>query len=165
MKIQKNPWKITENILRNFRKPEKLEDLENLRKILYNHLNFLNLETEEQKREELNIRWKRTAEEILEQKIVYNGKACTDIVVCYMAFLKYFWIESSFVKLKKENFIHSVIEIFFQEKYYILDISAKNPVYDEAKFEEWKTWNTWTFWKKWKDSWDLWLKKYWDTIK
>lgn len=72
MKTQINPANFSKEILKNFGKIEKLEDFEKLRKLLYAHLNFINIETEEQKRQEIEIRWKRTGEEILEQKNVYN---------------------------------------------------------------------------------------------
>lgn len=165
MKTQINPANFSKEILKNFGKIEKLEDFEKLRKLLYAHLNVINIETEEQKRQEIEIRWKRTWEEILEQKNVYNWKACTDIVIAYMTLLKQLWINSYFIKLKKENFIHSVIELEFNSENYIFDISAKIPIYEKAKFEEWKIWRDWTFWKKWIDSWDLGLKKYSDSKK
>lgn len=60
MKTQINPAKFSKEILKNFPKIEKLKDFEVLRKLLYNHLNFITLETEEQKRQEIEIRWKRT---------------------------------------------------------------------------------------------------------
>ena len=157
------PWKYTQELLKDFPKVEKIEDFESLHKLVHNHLNFIKIETEEQKQKEQDIRWRRTWEQILEQKNVYQWKACTDITIAYMTLLHALGIVVSFVKVKNQKNIHSMLEVFFNGKFYIFDVAGKFK-YTQTSFKKGEKLWDWTFWGKWNDSWDLWLCKFWDTI-
>lgn len=158
------PWKYSQELLKDFPKIEKFEDFETLHKLLRNHLNFIQIETEEQKQKEKDIRWKRTWEEIIQQKDVYRGKACTDVTIAYMTLLQALGIEASFVKVKNKKNIHSILEIFFNGEYYIFDVADYKLKYTKASFKKGEQFWDRIFWGKGKDSRDLWLKKCWDTI-
>lgn len=107
---------------------------------------------------EKSIRWKRTAFEIFDDSYVYEGKACTDLVVLFISFCRALGLETRFVKLRKEKMVHSVAEIKLSDGWYIFDVSNKNsePIKGETTPES--PYKDWKLWKKGRDAWDLGLE-------
>jgi len=110
------------------------------------------------------IRWRRTAAEIFNDHIVYEGKACTDLTICFIAFCNAHGIKTKFVKIKKGIRVHSIVELFFLGNWYIYDVSTnRNPVKGTVSKE--KPFMGWNLWRKGRDSWDIGLEKYADIRK
>lgn len=118
----------------------------NLTNLIFKNLKFLPIDEKEK-----GIRWKRTAEQILEDKYVYQGKACTDICIIAIAILKEKGIETKIVKLcsKKRKVLHNMIKT--NGKYY--DVTTK-VFYDEKGLKM----NDWKILAIGRDSWDIGLR-------
>jgi transglutaminase-like putative cysteine protease len=110
------------------------------------------------------IRWKRTAAEILQDGYVYSGKACTDLTVLFIALCRALNLETNFVKLKKENKVHSVAEVKLASGWYIFDVADRTsqPVPGIITAEQ--PYQGWQLWQKGRDAWDLGLSS-WGDIK
>jgi hypothetical protein len=132
--------------------PETLKDLQG---VLFSKLEIRPYNKETKEHEQL-IRWKRTASQILNDGYIYEGKACTDIVVLFLAMCKALGLETRFVKVRKDRAVHSIAEIKLNNEWYIFDVSVKNSnpekgeVTEKSPFQE-----KWTLWKKGRDAWDL----------
>mgnify|MGYP001614134247 FL=1 len=110
---------------------------------------------EQTKDHEKSIRWKRTAAQILDDGYVYCGKACTDLVVLFLAICNSLNLETRFVKLKKEKMVHSVAEIKLEDGWYIFDVSNENNIPLKGEITEENPYKNWKLWKKGRDAWDI----------
>lgn len=138
------------------------EDLQKLRKNLLSKLKFLpyNNTTKDAERE---IRWKRSGAKVLEDGFVYQGKACTDLVVAFTTLAKAAGIaETRFVKLKnnKTGMVHSVGEFKLGNDWYIFDVANGSAVPVQGEIPKDISWGgppngPYLLWKKGRDSWDL----------
>lgn len=101
------------------------EDLVLVKRAFLSKLRLLPLVGENIQRE-LQIRWSRTAEQILEDGFVYNTKACTDIVIVFLAIMRDLSVESKFVKAKSSSDLHSFAYIVIDNVGYYFDVSAQD---------------------------------------
>ena len=105
--------------------------------------------------QEKEIRWKRSAGEILNDGYVYSGKACTDLTILFIALCQTLGLKTNFVKVKKDRLVHSIAEVEVAGKWYIFDVANKESgpvaglITKECPYQDWK------LWKKGKDAWDL----------
>ena len=113
---------------------------------------------------EKSIRWKRTASEILDNAFVYQGKACTDLAVLFIALCNSLGLETRFVKIRKEKMVHSVVEIKLSDGWYIFDTSDPRNTPQKGEITEATPYKDWSLWKKGRDAWDLELIDF-DSIK
>lgn len=144
-------------------KISKPEDLSILRDVVYKNLNFRPY-NEKTKEHEKAIRWRRNAEEILKDGYVYNGKACTDIVIAFMGLCKALGIDTRFVKVKKKEMVHSIAEIKINNECYLFDISRRDSFPERFHISKKNPYNGWKLWQKGTDAWNIGLSGY-DDIK
>ncbi len=128
---------------------EGVELLINLKKLIYKTLVF-----KQPDKHERSIRWKRTADQILSDGYVYKGKACTDLVILFLALCSARGFQNRFVKLYNKELVHSVAEIKIGDDWYFFDIASKQKKPIKGQLKGWKVW------KKGKDSWSIGLKQY-----
>lgn len=105
-----------------------------------------------------SIQWKRTASEILQDKYVYQSKACSDIAIVFLALCRASGINGLLVKLKsvEGNNTHSIVEINLDNTWYRIDPSIRDFIPLEGKLTDESIWNKkFKVWKKGKDVWDL----------
>jgi hypothetical protein len=118
---------------------------------------------EDTKEHEAAIRWKRSANQILEDGYVYCGKSCTDMVVVFIALCKAKGYETRFDKLIKEidgrKFVHSVAEVKLENGWYTVDVAGKGGIIKGEILAD-KEFNGYRLWKKGRDAWDLGLTNY-----
>lgn len=138
---------------------EDIDLLINLRKKVFQSLKFLPY-NEETKKDEKKIRWKRTADEIFKEGYVYEGKACTDIVIAFLGLAKAKGFRTRFVKIYKKGAVHSIAEIKIKNKWYNYDIASYKTEPIEGEFTSESSIDGWKLWKKGKDAWDIGLKEY-----
>ena len=118
---------------------------------------------DETKDAEKQIRWKRTGAQVLEDGYVYQGKACTDLVIAFIALARAAGVENTnFVKLKNNNtgMVHSVGEFKLEDGWYIFDIANKNSTPVKGEIKSNVPWGgppngPFLLWKKGGDSWAL----------
>ncbi len=110
------------------------------------------------------IRWRRTASQILQDGFVYEGKACTDQVVLFLAFCQALELETRFVKIKKGEMVHSVAEIKLSDGWYVFDVSGKSTAPIKGEITDETPYKDWQLWRKGRDAWDLGLNSF-ETIK
>lgn len=151
-------WSLT-----NISKPE---DLIKLRDELHSHLAFLPYDGITQE-EEKRIRWRRTGSQILSDGFVYQGKACTDLVVTFTTLARAGGVENThFVKLRnvKTGMVHSVGEFQLDDGWYIFDVANKDTAPVKGLIPENGQFgppsNPYVLWKKGRDSWDIGLTEY-----
>ncbi len=160
--INKTQLESSENIKKlvaGIEKPITMEKLIELRDLMYSKLEILpyNETTVEQ---EKSIRWKRTAAQIFEDGFVFSGKACTDLVVSFLALCQTFELETRFVKVKNEKMVHSVAEIKLNDGWYIFDVSTKTGIPIKGEITKENPYKNWQLWKKGRDAWDLGLNNF-----
>lgn len=152
----KSQVEITETI-RKFSSDIKGEDIElakNILRKIHEKIKKVELETEKER----EMRWKRTATQILEEGWVVKGKACTDLTIVFIAVAKAKGLEAKFVKVysTKRKMLHSAVEIKLDGKSVYLDVT--NGKFDDTDknviFEEYK------IYKKGRDSWDIGLDSF-----
>ena len=105
-----------------------------------------------------SIRWKRTASEIIKDGYVYSGKACSDLVVVYIALCKAAGVEARLVKLNTINNddSHSIVEVKLRGCWYRLDPSSRDSIPFKGALTKKSIWNKkFKVWKKGRDIWDL----------
>ena len=105
-----------------------------------------------------SIQWARTASEILQDKYIYQGKACSDIAIVFLALCRALGIDGRLVKLKsvEDNNTHSIVEVNLNNIWYRIDPSSKNSIPFEGELTDKSIWNKkFKVWKKGKDVWDL----------
>lgn len=113
--------------------------------------------------DELKIRWKRNADDILRDSYVYDKKACTDIVILFLSLANAKGFKTNFVKIKNGSKVHSIAEILIDKEWYSFDASSrKNPKLMKGRFSNK---GDWKLWKRGKDSWDIGITNYRDTKK
>ena len=133
--------------------------LEGIKNKIYESIQFRPY-NDETAQDEKNIRWKRTADEIFRDGYVYDGKACTDLVVAFLGLANARGIETKFVKLRNEKMVHSIAEIKLDDEWYMYDIASRNAQPNKGQFVEGMPMGGWNLWKKGRDSWDLGLKEF-----
>jgi len=146
MKSQVEVTKEIEDFARDIT-GEGSELSKNIGRKIYDTIKKIELPEEEEK----NIRWTRTATQILKDGWVVKGKGCTDIAVLYIAVAKAKGIKAIFVKLYsiKRKMLHAAVEL--PDENSILDATTgrrDNPS-NEILFDEYKVY------KKGRDSWDI----------
>lgn len=129
-------------------------DLIKIRDLIYSKLEIRPFNDSTKEQEKL-IRWKRTADQILNDGYVYNGKFCTDVTVLFIALIKALNLETNFVKVKKEKMTHSVAEVKLNNDWYIFDVSNINSVPEKGSVTKNTPYKDWGLWKKGRDAWDL----------
>ncbi len=105
-----------------------------------------------------SIQWTRTASEILQDKYVYQGKACSDLAIVFLALCRASGINGRLVKLKsvEDDDTHSIVEINLNNIWYRMDPSSKDLVLFKGELTDESIWNKkFKVWKKGKDVWDL----------
>ncbi|MFA6295305.1 MAG: transglutaminase-like domain-containing protein [Candidatus Paceibacterota bacterium] len=134
--------------------PITSDTLKTIRDLMYSKLEIRPYDKTTEEHEK-SIRWKRTASEILDNAFVYQGKACTDLAVLFIALCNALGLETRFVKIKKEKMVHSVVEIKLADGWYIFDTSdpRNNPI--KGEITETTPYKDWILWKKGRDAWDL----------
>ena len=155
--MNKNQLEISEKIIEFVKEityPITAEKLIYIRNKMYSRIVIRHYDDTTMEHEK-SIRWKRTSAQILSDEYVYNGKSCTDLTVLFLAFCKVLNLETRFVKLKKEKFVHSVAEIKLEDDWYMFDISNKNNLPVKGKITDKNHYKDWRLWKKGRDSWDL----------
>jgi hypothetical protein len=145
-------------------KIETPDDLMLVRKKLFSEIEFRPY-NDLTKEEEEKIRWKRTGTEVIEDRYVYQGKACTDLIVAFTVLAKAGGVEETrFVKLKsnENNMVHSVGEFKLENEWYIFDASNSKSVPEKGEITD--KYGPFLLWKKGRDAWDLGLTEF-DTIR
>ena len=103
-----------------------------------------------------SIQWKRTASEILQDKYVYEGKACSDFAIVFLAVCRAAGVEGLLVKLKSIDQTHSIVEVKLKEGWYRIDPSMKDAAPFKGQLTKDSIWNKkYKVWKKGRDNWDL----------
>jgi len=145
MKTQIEPGKKVKE-LANVLTGKDNELFYNLSKLIFQKIKRIPVDENEK-----NIRWKRTAEQILQDGYVYQGKACTDLCVVAISILKVKDIKAEIVRVasKKRNALHNMIKI--NNKYYDVTTSV---FYNKKSLEM----NDWKILAAGRDAWDIGLK-------
>ena len=138
----------------NIKIPVTPEGLVEIKKIINKSLTIRPYNDETKEHEAL-IRWKRVAAQILDDGYVYAGKACTDIVILFLAFCHALGLETRFVKVIGEKNIHSIAEIKLDDGWYVYDVSSKSGQPEKGEITGGKPYKGWKLWKKGRDAWDL----------
>jgi Transglutaminase-like superfamily len=141
-------------LVKNIKTPVTPEGLVEIKKIIYAAVKFLPY-GDETKNDEALIRWKRTAAQILEDGYVYSGKACTDIVIIFLAFCRALGLETRFVKVKNDKTVHSIAEIKLNDGWYIYNVASKDDRPERGEMVGGEMYKGWRLWKKGRDAWDL----------
>lgn len=132
-------------------------DLVALRDRLQNALEFRPYSKETQKHAD-SIQWKRTASEILKDGYVYEGKACSDLTIVFLALCKAAGVEGQIVKLISldKQKTHSIAEVKLPDGWYRLDIASEDSVPFKGRLTNDSIWNKeYKVWEKGRDVWDL----------
>ena len=132
-------------------------DLVTLRNLIQNSLEFRPYNRKTKKHAD-SIQWTRTASEIICDKFVYFGKACSDLAVVFLALCKCAGVNGHFVKLvtldKKQT--HSIVEIKLGKTWYRLDPSSRDSIPFQGQLTKKSIWNkTFQVFKKGHDAWAL----------
>jgi len=156
----------TDQIIINFLGDVKIktpEDLILIRNKIHDSLEFRPYNEETQEHAD-SVQWKRTASEILKDKYVYKGRACSDLVIVFLALCKVSGVEGRLVKLHGIDIYgkergHSIVEINLNGAWHTFDVSVKDSVPREGELTEDSTYyRIYKVWKKGRDLWDLGLK-------
>jgi len=107
------------------------------------------------KEHEHEIRWKRTAHQILTEGYVYQEKACTDIIIAFLGLANARNFKTKFVKVSNNQSVHSIAEIKISDEWFIYDLANGDSVPIKGQFIKNVSINGWTLWKKGRDAWDL----------
>lgn len=162
-KEKKSQVEVDQNVL-NFLGDLKIknpDDLVTLRKLIQSSLEFRPYNDETKKHAD-SIQWKRTASQIIEDGYIYEGKACSDIAIVFLAACKAVGVEGLLVKLiktdKKET--HSIVEVKLKDSWYRIDPSMLDGEPFKGQLTSESVWNKkHKVWKKGKDVWDLELER------
>jgi hypothetical protein len=163
-KLQADTIDEIKSLVSDIKLPANSETLIRIRDRMFSKLEIKPF-NEETAQHEKAIRWKRTASEILNDCYVYQGKACTDLVVLFISFCLALGLETRFVKLRKGKMVHSVAEIKLSDGWYIFDASDKNSLPVKGEVTPDTPFKDWQLWKKGRDAWDLGLEKFEDIDK
>lgn len=140
---------------------EGTDYLTNAIKWIRSNINFreYNQETQEHER---SIRFRRTAEQVLEDGYVYMQKYCTDVVILFQALCEAKGYGTNFIRVKENGGtgIHSMVEVEVPgDGWYKVDPAGGVGI-ERGKFKEDEAFGDWTFWKRGRDSWDLGITSY-----
>jgi len=147
------------DLIKDINNPITLDSLIYIRDLMYSKITIRPY-NDSTKNQEKEIRWKRTAGEILNDGYVYSGKACTDLVVLFIALCKALDLKTNFVKVKNEHMVHSVAEILVGGNWYIFDVANKESIPIEGLITKENPYKDWKLWKKGRDAWDLGLASF-----
>ena len=105
---------------------------------------------------EASIRWRRSADQILEDGYVYKQKGCTDEVILFQSLCEAKGYKTRFVKVRgtKGNRIHSLAEVQIGDEWYLVDVGGKLGI-REGKLKEDEEYGGWVYWKRGNDAWSL----------
>ncbi|MFZ4648706.1 MAG: transglutaminase domain-containing protein [Patescibacteria group bacterium] len=144
---------IIKDLVKDIKSPITTDSLINIRDLMYSKITIrpYNDSTKDHEKE---IRWKRTASEILQDGYVYSGKACTDLTVLFIALCKALGLETNFVKVTNDAKVHSIAEVKLDGSWYIFDVSRRNIPFKGSLTNE-SPYLNWKLWKKGGDAWDL----------
>ncbi len=153
MNSQIETTSTVKELVKDIQGPISVDTLISIRDLMYTKITIRPYD-DSTKNHEKEIRWTRTASEIIEDGYVYEGKACTDLTVVFIALCKGLGLETNFVKVTNNKKVHSIAEVRLDNGWYIFDVSSKNIPFkglitNEAPYQEWK------LWKKGRDAWDL----------
>ena len=143
-------------------KIETPEDLVKLRNFILDTLEFKPY-NEKTKKHADSIQWKRTASEIIKDKYVYEGKACSDIVIVFLTLCKAIGIEGYLLKLitTDGSGTHSIVEVNLNNTWYRFDPSFKNSLPYAKRMTNKDTFRgKYKLWKRGRDNWDLGLDNF-----
>ena len=143
---------------------EGIKLIKGLKEKVYESLEFRPY-NDEIKDQEKSLRWKRTADQIFKEGYVYEGKACTDIVIAYLGLARARGFDTKFVKVSREQKVHSIAEILVGQEWYIFDVASRDSKPQKGKYINDLQIGGWKLWKKGRDSWDLGLENFGDIIK
>ena len=111
---------------------------------------------------EREIRWKRTASQILDDGYVYEGKACSDINAVFLAMCQALGLETRFVKLSAVNRqdTHTISEVKVNSLWFTYDVMRDKTVPEPGEVTDGveygrSPWGPYLLWKKGRDLWDL----------
>ncbi len=136
---------------------ETPDDLVTLKNLIQSSLKFRPYNDQTRKHAD-SIQWKRTASEIIHDKYVYAGKACSDLAVVFLALCKAAGIKGRLVKLKStiDKKTHSIVEVLLRDTWYRIDPSSRDSQPFEGELTDKSIWNKkFKVWKKGRDLWDL----------
>ncbi|MFA5130887.1 MAG: transglutaminase domain-containing protein [Patescibacteria group bacterium] len=149
---------VIKDLVRDIKSPLTIDSLVRIRDLMYSKIEIRPYDNTT-KEYEKEIRWKRTASEILEDAYVYSGKACTDLTILFIALCKALGLKTNFVKVMNDKSVHSVAEIKLNDGWYIFDVAMKSiPV--KGSITNKKPYGEWILWKKGRDAWDLGLTEF-----
>lgn len=144
-----------------------IEFLKNLEEKIFTHI-LHKPYTEKEKENEAQIRWKRSATQILQDGYVYREKACTDETIVFIACCNAKGYETHFVKLIKNinnsQYTHSVAEVKLDNTWYLFDVNGKLGVQKGAIMAN-KEIDGYKLWKKGRDAWDIGLINFYSQTK
>jgi len=158
-KSQIEPSEEILSLISQFKLPITKDNLLAIRDLIYSKIKIKPYDNTS-KEQEKTIRWKRAGVEILNDGYVYEGKSCTDLVILFLTFCDALNLETKFVKLKKENMVHSVAEIKLNDGWYIFDISKPNNLPIKGQITGVNPYKEWKLWAKGRDAWDLGLTEF-----
>lgn len=69
-------------------------------------------------------------------------------------------LETNFVKVKKEQRVHSIAEVKLDDGWYIFDVSTAYSVPVKGVITQDATFQGWKLWKKGRDAWDFGLTEF-----
>ncbi len=139
---------------------ESPEVLLNLRKVIFRSLKFRPY-TKRTRRHEKQIRWRRTASQILQDGYVYKTKACTDIVIVFLALCRARGLEARFVKVYSDALrVHSIAEVKLPGGWFVFDVASRKAVPKAGEITSESGYGQWHLWKKGRDAWDIGLTGY-----
>lgn len=109
-----------------------------------------------------SIQWKRTVSEIIKDGYVYEGKACSDLVLTLITLCKAAGVEAQLVKLVRldNKNSHSIAEFKIDGEWYMIDPSFTEPKPYKGYLSDDKIWNKndqggWKAWKRGDDLWSM----------
>lgn len=149
---------IIKDLVKDIKRPITVGSLVSVRDLIYSKITIRPYD-DTTRNHEKEIRWKRTASEIIGDGYVYSGKACTDLTVVFIALCQALGLETNFVKVTNGNKVHSIAEVKLDDGWYIFDVSRTNIPFkglitNETPYQGWK------LWKKGRDAWDLGLTSF-----
>lgn len=137
------------------------EDLITLLKLVHTSLEFRPYNAETKSHAD-SIQWKRTASEIMGDGYVYQGKACSDLVLVFLTLCKAAGVAGNFVKLINldRTSTHSIAEVKLSNVWYRIDTSYPEAQPCQGQLADDQVWNKnwlggWKVWKRGKDLWSL----------
>lgn len=132
-----------------------LDYLKNTIKYLDNNIKLIPI-TDDNKKAEQTIRWKRTADQILGDSYVYKEKSCTDFVITFQALCEAKGYPTNFVKVKEKSgkAIHSIAEVKIDDNWYKVDVTGRSGI-EKGLLQEDEVFGKWVLWRRGKDSWDV----------